>query len=181
MRGPKLWKVRVMELPSVGMEGQARPGRFGPPLFLAGFSLIGLGVLLESWVTYHYLTQPYDSPFVQLQTTLFEWAIVNSILIGSGALLAAIGWMVWDRSRTKVTGATVPTSVLPSGVGFVLVGLGAAMIAGEEYFNAVTTYAALRGSPWNLPNWVSFGAFSYAMLGGGLVLIGAGWFARSVR
>jgi hypothetical protein len=143
--------------------------------------LIGLGMLLESWMTYYYLTPPFRSPLGQQQNTLFEWAIVNSILIGSGALLGAVGWMAWDWSRTKETGAPIPTSALRSGVGFVLVGLGAAMIAGDEYFNAMTTYAALQGSPWTLPDWVSFGAFSEAVIGGGLVLIGVGWFARSVR
>lgn len=169
-----------MQPVSAAIGPQSTPGRTGPFLFLSGFSMIGLGVLLESWVTYYYLTPPFARGSVsQLQNTLFEWAIVNSTLIGTGALLAAIGWIVWDRQRTKKAGLQVPPRSFGSLIGFVLAGLGATMIAGAEYFNALTTYAALQGNPWTLPGWIGSGAFTFAMIGGGLVLTGAAWFARS--
>ncbi len=155
--------------------------RAGPLLVLAGFSTIGLGVLLQGWVIYHYYIPVFRNfgSLVQQQHTLSEWAIVNSLLIGTGALLAVVGWGVWEGRRSRGESPQVLARSVRRSLGFALAGLGGALVVGAEYFNALTTFAALVGHPWRLPDWILFGSLNSAMMGGGLVLIGVGWFART--
>lgn len=170
-----------MQPVSVHVGTQAKARRTGPFLFLLGFSIIGLGVLLESWVAAFVLPTVVGiiTP-AQVQITLSEWAVVNSSLIGTGVLIAVAGWIVWDRQRTRNASPQVPSRFLPSSMGLPFAAFGASMIAAAEYFSVLDTYASLQGSPWLVPYWVTSGAFTYALIGGGLVFIGFGWFARSL-
>jgi hypothetical protein len=157
-----------------------RNGRAGPVLFLLGFLLMGLGFLAQAWELYHYITPPGVTgvSYTQLQNQLFYWEILDSTLIGIGILVATAGWIVGERNRARRIGLQASGAGLPSMSGFVLAGLGAVLISGDEFFNAATTYAALEGTPWTLPGWIAFGAFTFAIEGAGLILIGIGWFVR---
>ena len=159
----------------------ARPGRGGQALFLVGSILVALGFLSQAWEFYYYFGPGVYSTVTQLQDDLFEWAIISSALIGTGILVSAVGWALNERAWARWTHGSISSSSSSTALGLILVGIGAVVIAGDEYFNAATTFAALRGIPYTLPSWVASGAFTNAMEGVGVFLIGVGWFIHQYR
>jgi hypothetical protein len=160
-----------------GPHGLRTPTR-GTFLFFAGVVVAALGVLGQGWLEVSFFGHR-TGPFAQAYAS-FNWGqAYSTILVGSGILLAGIGWTLEQRARERRRYPTPGTSgSTPATVGVILVLLGALTLTLGQFLTAALSILSLEGI-YSLANALGPGlsAGEYDILGGaGLLIAAAGVF-----
>lgn len=144
--------------------------RAGAVLILCGLVAIGVAAILLGY----YYTVPIDD-LISNTTAVTILYSSSSLLAGIGVILVAVGWGL-DQKAVRALRPPGPT-YRPGArwVGrLVLIPLGAACIAGVEFYFVAIAWAELAGVYLYLTE-DTFGVLEY-VIGLGVLLLAAGWF-----
>jgi hypothetical protein len=137
-----------------------------------------LGVLGQGWFEVSFFGHP-STPFAHAYNA-FEWGqAYSTILVGSGILIAGLGWTIERRARERrrypTPGASGST---PAKVGDILVLMGALTLTSAQFLAAALMILGLEGVySLAIALGPGFSAAEYDLLGGvGLLLAAAGVF-----
>ena len=168
----------VVEAPPTGIPTTYPISRIGLWILVVGVVILGAGVI-ASGVQFQLLASGYytgTNAFLQLELGY----AVEDLAAGVGVVLAAIGWVVDRRSIDRARGTESSGDFgLRALVGFVLIMIGALMVASCAFFFGSIEYSVYSMTPvtWLQP-W-QYATFEVTA-GVGVLVILAGWVLHHV-